>query len=84
MLRCNEVAELLAGPEKAPGGLRQWWALRMHLLFCDKCREYARGLGRLRGAVRALWAESGPDAERVERLRAEIRRAADGTTGLFK
>ena len=84
MLRCKEVAELLAGPEKAPGGFRQWWALRMHLMFCDKCREYALGLGRLRRSVRALWAESGPGEERVERMRAEVRRAADGTTELFK
>lgn len=84
MLRCNEVAEILAGPEKARGGWRQWWAVRLHLLMCDKCREYSVGMRRLRRAARLIWRESRPEKGRIERLRHEVRRAAESYTEGFK
>lgn len=78
MLRCDEVARLLAGPELAPreGRFRRWWGLKLHLAMCDQCHEYARGLGRLRAGARALWARSGPAAGQAERLHEQILRAA--------
>lgn len=54
MLRCREVTHLIAADEFEEAG---WWtrfAIRVHLLMCRNCREYAAQLRAIGSAARLL------------------------------
>lgn len=54
MLTCKEVSHDLAADVLRSGGLGRRFAIRLHLLMCDKCRSFARQLEQMGTAMRDL------------------------------
>ncbi len=74
MLRCNEVARILASDLLDDLAWGRRLALQMHLLMCRHCRRYARQLRAIGTAARRLWGEESVDPSTLERLERGILR----------
>lgn len=72
MLRCHEVSQLVASDTIARAGLFRRAELRMHLLMCRHCRNYAHQIARIGAAARSLWGGSALDAEEVAAMEARV------------
>lgn len=51
-LNCKQASVLLSRAQENALGWRERWALRLHLLLCDGCRNFGRQLELLRSLVR--------------------------------
>ena len=51
MRTCKEISVLLSQAQERELGLAERWALRLHLLICDGCRNFRRQLEFIRTAV---------------------------------
>ena len=60
MLRCKEVAEIIAGDELEAARWTLRLGVRMHLLMCVHCRRYERQLKMIGRTARSIL---GPSAE---------------------
>ena len=78
MLKCKEVARLLASDELEGARLHRRLSVRAHLLMCRHCRRYAAQLRALGSAARDLWGTKEPDTEAIARLRGSILRDRPG------
>lgn len=65
MLSCRQASQLLSQSRERRLALRQRLGLRLHLLLCDACRQFALQLKQLRRAAR----QYGARIENDERLR---------------
>lgn len=65
MLSCRQASQLLSQSRERVLPLRQRLGLRLHLLLCDACRQFASQLKQLRRAARQF----GARIENDERLR---------------
>ncbi len=87
MLTCKEVSHDLAADVLRSGGLGRRFAIRLHLLMCDKCRSFARQLEQMGTAMRDLSGigeTRGTDDASEARLLARIQRsrlASDSESG---
>lgn len=54
MLTCKDASRLVSEGLERPLGLRERWALRLHLWICDNCRRFERQMRLLRQALRHL------------------------------
>ena len=79
MLKCRELARLVASDEFAEAG---WWrraAMRFHLFMCRDCTRYASQLRLLGAAVRDLGQRDTPSDARLKGLeRSILERLAKG------
>ena len=79
MLTCKDASHLISERQERPLGVRERWALRLHLWLCDGCRHFERQLAFMRQALRQLGrvaeadgADLAPDArERIRKALAE-------------
>ena len=74
MLRCREVARLLASEEWEGAGWRRRLVLELHLAMCRHCRRYREQLRELGRAVREIWPLGVEDEASIRRLEAVIAR----------
>lgn len=83
MLKCKEVARLLATDAAVDGALSDRLRVKLHLLFCRHCRGYARQLHAIGDASRGLWGggECTEDEEGLRRLEGAILRDIAGPSG---
>ena len=54
MLTCKDASRLVSEGLERRLGLRERWALRLHLWICDNCRRFERQIRLLRRALRRL------------------------------
>lgn len=83
MLRCREVSRLVASDDIARAGYVRRLELRLHLLMCRHCRNYARQIHLMGSAARQLWGAGSEDPEQTLRLEQELLgalREAGGST----
>jgi hypothetical protein len=52
MLTCKEASHLISQAQDGPLPVHRWFLLRMHLLWCEACRQYKRQARFLREAMR--------------------------------
>lgn len=76
MLDCKHASELLSQAMERRLSLRQRMALRLHLLLCDACTQFARQLELLRKAVMTLGRKLDNDDKVTLPLQARERIAA--------
>ena len=59
-LNCHEVSRVLSDglDKELPASERA--LLRLHLVFCDACREFEQQLAAIRGALRKLGSDDKP------------------------
>ena len=51
-LTCKEASHLLSQQLDGPVPIQRWFLLRMHLMWCEACRQYSRQTRFLREAMR--------------------------------
>jgi hypothetical protein len=54
MLNCKQNTELLSQTSDRPATFREKMAMRVHLLMCRGCRNFAKQLAFIRKAARKL------------------------------
>jgi hypothetical protein len=54
MLTCKDASHLISERLERPLGVRERWALRLHLWLCANCRRFERQMTLLRQALRLL------------------------------
>jgi hypothetical protein len=72
VLPCKEVASAIASDGFAERSWRQRLGLRLHLMMCRHCREYARQIRALGVLSRLVCAEDEPDEAHLRRLEVTI------------
>jgi predicted anti-sigma-YlaC factor YlaD len=77
MLSCKEASRLVSQAQDRRLGWRERLALRLHLAFCDACREFSRQVAWLRQTLRhfARRAEQDEKVKLSPEAAARIRRA---------
>jgi hypothetical protein len=79
MLRCKDVAELVASDAwRGPPWTRRLSVL-LHLAMCRYCRAYVRQIRRLGTAARRVYEGVALDPAAATRIAATVREAAEGT-----
>lgn len=73
MPSCREVARAVSGGEISTAPLPRRFGVRLHLLMCHRCRDYARQIRALGQAARDLFTESKEDEASLERLKRSLR-----------
>lgn len=76
MLKCRDVAELVASDAWQDPPLTRRVAVLMHLAMCGRCRAYVRHLGRIGAAARRLFNGGGVEADFSARIAVAVREAA--------
>jgi hypothetical protein len=76
MLRCKDVAELVASDALRNRSPLRRFGVLMHLAMCRHCRGYVRQLKRIGRAARRLFGDVAPDADTAERIARAVREAA--------
>lgn len=76
MLKCREVAELVASDTWRESSMIRRLAVFMHLAMCRHCRAYVRQLRRIGAAARQLFDGSGSDDDGTARMTMLVREAA--------
>ncbi len=80
MLRCNEVAMILASDQLQDAGWMRRLSLRMHLAMCRRCRRYAKQIALLGDQARRMWTATAADESALQRIEETLRnRSADGS-----
>jgi len=72
MMKCKDISHLIASGEVDEFGFLKRMELRMHLLMCRHCQNYARQIGALGVGARRLFGAKEPTAEELQRLENEI------------
>lgn len=54
MLTCKQATETLSQAQDRALSLRERWDLRLHLLMCSGCRNFARQMELIRRACRRI------------------------------
>jgi predicted anti-sigma-YlaC factor YlaD len=72
MLKCKEVARILASDELDGAGWKKRLSVGTHLLMCRHCRHYAEQLRALGAAARDLLRRQSTDSEALKRLENSI------------
>ncbi len=81
MLKCKEVARLVATDELSGAGWRRRSVIRLHLLICRHCRRYAKQLRAIgQSARKHLGFEAGEPAATRRLERAILLGFPDGPT----
>jgi hypothetical protein len=62
MLNCREATFLMSAAQDRPLGIRERWALRIHVMACSGCRNASRQFRFLRRAAR-LYVAGAPEAK---------------------
>ena len=78
MLKCREVAYLVASGEIAELGWMKRLEVRLHWLFCKNCRLYAEQMARLGEVARRAWGPGTTDPAIIDRLERKILAANAG------
>ncbi len=82
MLRCNEVARMVASDEFRDAGWVRRLSLRMHLAMCRRCRRYARQINLLGAEARRSWTATDADESALQRIEQALRdRSPNGSSG---
>lgn len=68
MLRCNEVARILASDELQDAGWMRRLSMRLHLAMCRHCGRYARLIDRLGAEVRQSSVATEEDEAALQRI----------------
>lgn len=76
MLKCRDVAELVASDVGQHPPLTRRVAVLVHLAMCRHCRAYARQLRRIGAAARRLFHGGGVEADVSARIAIAVREAA--------
>jgi hypothetical protein len=76
MLRCKDVAELVASEAWRGPPLRRRLGVLFHLAMCRYCRAYVRHLRRIGATARRLYQGVTLDPTAAARMTAAVRRAA--------
>ncbi len=72
MMKCKEVSHLIASSEAEDLGFMKRFELRLHLMMCKHCQNYADQIKALgRGARRMVGAQE-PSSEDLQKLEDEI------------
>lgn len=77
MLRCKDVAELVATDAWRQPPVRRRVAVLFHLAMCRHCRRYVRQLRRLGAAARRLVQGVAVDPAAAARIAEAVRQAAE-------
>lgn len=72
MMRCKEVSHLVASGEADDLGFMKRLELRLHLMMCRHCANYARQIRALGDGVRRLAASQDPPPEELRHLEDRI------------
>ncbi len=72
MPTCKEVSRVIATDELATAGWRQRLSVKLHLLMCRHCRNYARQIQEIGEATRRLFGAHLQDDTSREDLRNSI------------
>lgn len=72
MLKCREVARLIASDELTTASWSRRLEVRLHLFMCQHCRRYAAQIRALGRSVRNIWAHRLEDPVALERLTGKI------------
>ena len=78
MQTCREVAYVIASDGLERAGWPTRLLTRLHLLYCDACRRYARELATIGRAGREAWSADSVDPKAVQRLEGSIMDYASG------
>ena len=73
MLRCSEVARMVASDEFRDAGWIRRLSLRMHLAMCRHCRRFARQVDRLGTEARRSWTATDADESALQRIEQALR-----------
>jgi anti-sigma factor RsiW len=77
MLRCKDVAELVASDAWRGPPLTRRLGVLLHLAMCRHCRAYVRHLHRIGTAARRVYQRITLDPAAAARMTAAVRRAAE-------
>jgi anti-sigma factor RsiW len=77
MLRCKDVAELVASDAWRGPPLTRRLGVLLHLAMCRQCRAYVRHLRRIGTAARQLYERVTLDPTATARMTAAVRHAAE-------
>ena len=78
MLNCKEIARLLASDGLEGASLSERARVRLHLLMCRHCREYAAQLRAVGTAGRELWGTCAEEHEVLQNLERSILHRVQG------
>jgi len=54
MLSCKQASQLISQSLDRPLMLRERFALKLHLFFCDFCKRFSQQVQTLRNAIKAM------------------------------
>ena len=72
MMSCKEVHELVASDALAEAGLWRRLGLKLHLLMCKHCRNYAAQIRAIGAVAHELFRKGVWDRDALDRLEADI------------
>ncbi len=81
MLSCRDVAYLIASDGLERAGWLRRFLVRLHLLYCRRCRRYAADLDTIGHVSRDTWKITSVDPQTVQRLESAIMDQAFGKSG---
>jgi hypothetical protein len=80
MLACREVSRLVASGEIDRAGWLRRLELRLHLMMCRHCRNYARQVRLIGTAARRIWGSAIEDPGAVADLEQKVLKAFRAAT----
>ncbi len=81
MQSCRDVAYLIASDGLERAGWLRRLLVRLHLLYCRRCRRYAADLDTIGHVSRDAWKNTSVDPQTVQRLEGVIMGQAPGKSG---
>ncbi len=81
MQSCRDVAYLIASDGLERAGWLTRLLVRLHLLYCRRCRRYAADLDTIGRVSRDTWNIASVDPQTVQRLESAIMDQAFGKSG---
>ncbi len=78
MQSCREVASLVASDGLELVAWHTRLLTRLHLLFCKRCRQYAKELATIGRISREAWSADSVDSKTMQRLEGSIMDYASG------
>ncbi len=81
MQSCRDVAHLIASDGLERAGWLTRLLVRLHLLYCRRCRRYAADLDTIGQVSRETWNIASVDPQTVQRLEGVIMDQAFGKSG---
>ncbi len=81
MQSCRDVAYLIASDGLEGAGRLRRLLVRLHLLYCRRCRRYAADVDTIGQVSRDTWTITSVDRQTVQRLEGVIMDQASGKSG---